>query len=190
VHETSNRVARFDVHESRLALGSWADADAGQCVALLWESRSQMNRRETIVALVAYGAAPFAAEAEQVKVARIGYMSPNLADWPHTHEAFRQGLRDLGYFEGRNLLIEYRDAEGKLERLATLAAELVALKVDVIVAPNTVAALAAKQVTRTLPIVFAVATDPVAADSSPVLRGRGAMSRGCPSSPQNWSPSV
>ena len=59
-------------------------------------------------------------------------------------------------------MIEYRDAEGKFERLPALAAELVALKVDVIVAPNTVAALAAKQVTRTLPIVFAVAADPVA----------------------------
>jgi putative ABC transport system substrate-binding protein len=107
--------------------------------------------------------ASLAAEAQQAgKVARIGYMSPNLADWPHTHEAFRQGLRDLGYVEGRNLVVEYRDAEGKLERLPALAAELVALKPDVIVAPNTVAALAAKQVSRTIPIVFAAAADPVA----------------------------
>jgi ABC-type uncharacterized transport system substrate-binding protein len=107
--------------------------------------------------------ASLAAEAQQAgKVARIGYMSPNLADWPHTHEAFRQGLRDLGYVEGRNLVVEYRDAEGKLERLPALAAELVALKADVIVAPNTVAALAAKQVSRTIPIVFAAAADPVA----------------------------
>ena len=107
--------------------------------------------------------APLPAEAQQAaKVARIGYMSHNLADWPHTHEAFRRGLRELGYVEGRNLVIEYRDAEGRLERLPALAAELVALKVDVIVAPNTVAALAAKQVTGTVPIVFAVATDPVA----------------------------
>jgi putative ABC transport system substrate-binding protein len=71
-------------------------------------------------------------------------------------------LRDLGYVEGRNLVIEYRDAEGKLERLPALAAELVALKVDVIVAPNTIAALAGRHATRTLPIVFAVAADPVA----------------------------
>jgi putative ABC transport system substrate-binding protein len=65
------------------------------------------------------------------------------------HEAFRQGLRDLGYVEGRNVVIEYRDAEGKLERFPALAAALVALKVDVIVTGNTPAALAAKQATRT-----------------------------------------
>jgi putative ABC transport system substrate-binding protein len=113
-----------------------------------------------ILALVL--AAPLAAEAQQAaKVARIGYLSPNLAASPHTHEAFRQGLRDLGYVEGRNVVIEYRDAEGKPERLPALAAELVALKVDIIVAPNTVGALAAKQATRTLPIVFATAGDPV-----------------------------
>ena len=108
-------------------------------------------------------AAPLAAEAQQAaKVARIGYLSPNLAASPHLREAFRQGLRDLGYVEGRNVVIEYRDAEGKLERLPALAAELVALKVDVIVAAGTPAALAAKQATRTLPIVFAAAADPVA----------------------------
>jgi putative ABC transport system substrate-binding protein len=107
-------------------------------------------------------ASPLAAEAQPAaKIARIGYLSPNLAFSPHTHEAFRQGLRDLGYVEGRDLVIEYRDAEGKFERLPALAAELVALKVDVIVAPNTVAALAAKQATRTFPIVFAGAADPV-----------------------------
>jgi putative tryptophan/tyrosine transport system substrate-binding protein len=108
-------------------------------------------------------AAPLAAEAQQAaKVARIGYLGGNRASSPHMHEAFLQGLRDLGYVEGRNVVIEYRDAEGKLERLPALAAELVALKVDVIVAANTRAALAAKQATRTLPIVFANASDPIA----------------------------
>jgi putative ABC transport system substrate-binding protein len=108
--------------------------------------------------------APLAAEAQQAaKVARIGYLSTNLATSPHLREAFRQGLRDLGYVEGRNLVIEYRDAEGKVERLPALAAELVALKVDVIVAAaGNHLALAAKQATRTLPIVFAAASDPVA----------------------------
>jgi len=75
--------------------------------------------------------------------------------------AFIQGLRDVGYVEGRNLVIEYRSAEGKPERLSALAAELIALKVDVIVAPNTPAAVAAKQATRTLPILFIGAGEPV-----------------------------
>ena len=106
--------------------------------------------------------APLAAEAQQAaKVARIGYLAGTLATSPHLQEGFLQGLRDLAYVEGRNLLIEYRDAEGKLKRLPALAAELVALKVDVIVASGTPAALAAKQATRTLPIVFAGVADPV-----------------------------
>jgi len=108
-------------------------------------------------------AVPRASEAQQgAKAARIGYLSTNLAANPHLLEAFRQGLRDLGYVEGRNVVIEYRDAEGKPERLPALAAELVALKVDVIMAPGNSLALAAKQATRTLPIVFAAVTDPVA----------------------------
>ncbi len=122
-----------------------------------------MDRRSTVLALLALGAAPFAAEAQQAaKIARIGYLATNGAASPHLREAFLQGLRDLGYVEGRNLVIEYRDAEGKVERLPALAAELVALKVDVIVTEggSTVAPLAAKQATRTLPIVFAAA-DPV-----------------------------
>ena len=122
-----------------------------------------MNRREAINALVVLGAVPFAAAAQQAaKVARIGYLTPNLAASLHLREAFRQGLRDLGYFEGRNVILESRDADGKLERLPTLAAELIALKVDVIVAPNTNGVLAAKQATKTIPIVFAVTADPVA----------------------------
>ena len=123
-----------------------------------------MDRRAFVIG-VGSGllAAPFAAEAQQAaKVPRIGYLGnyPPGA-FPQNQEAFLQGLRDLGYVEGRNLVIEYRDTEGKLERLPALAAELVALKVDVIVAPNTVAALATTQATRTLPIVFASAGDPV-----------------------------
>src|SRR5262249_43650362 len=105
---------------------------------------------------------PVAAEAQQaVKVARIGYLSGNLAEGRHLLEAFRQGLRALGYVEGRNLVIEIRDAKGKLERFPALAAELVALKVDVILAGSTPHVLAARQATSTLPIVFASADDPV-----------------------------
>ena len=107
-------------------------------------------------------AAPLAAGAQQAtRVARIGYLGTNRAANPHLHEALRQGLRDLGYEEGRNLLIEYRDAEGKIDRLPALAAELVALKLDIIVAPGTPQALAAKQATMTIPIVFTAASDPV-----------------------------
>jgi putative ABC transport system substrate-binding protein len=127
-------------------------------------------------------AAPLAAEAQQAaKNARIGYLANHPAGdlGPHLRAAFLQGLRDLGYVEGGNLVIEYRFAEGQLERFPALAAELVALKVDVIVtAGSTPSALAAKQATRTVPIVFIAAGDPV-------TRGRAAMSRGCPAS--SWS---
>jgi putative ABC transport system substrate-binding protein len=113
--------------------------------------------RRTFMAMLTGGivVAPFAAEAQPAaKVARIGYLTANNpAANPHHPEAFRQELRDRGYVEGRNLVIEYRSAEGNLERLPALVAELVALKVDVIMAPSTVAALAVKQATRTLPIV-------------------------------------
>src|SRR5437867_4576770 len=105
---------------------------------------------------------PLVAEAQQAaKVPRIGYLNANLAASPHLTEAFRQGLRDLGYVEGRNAVIEYRDAKGKFERLPALAAELVALKVDVIVATGTLAALAAKHATSSIPIVFPTVGDPV-----------------------------
>jgi ABC-type uncharacterized transport system substrate-binding protein len=114
-----------------------------------------MDRRTFLLATAgSLLGAPLAAEAQPAaKVARIGILALNLAPNPHLREAFLQGLRDLGYVEGRNVVIEYRDAEGKPERLPALAAELVALKVDVIVAPATVAALAAKQATTTVPIV-------------------------------------
>ena len=118
----------------------------------------------TVVLALALLASPLAAEAQQAaKVARIGYLAtaPAEAASPHLREAFRQGLRDLGYVEGRNLVIEYRDTEGKLERLPALAAELVALKVDVILAEGgTLGPRVAQQATRTIPIVFA-AGDPV-----------------------------
>src|SRR2546425_12866256 len=122
-----------------------------------------MRRIELAVVLaVGLSLAPLAAEAQQPgKVPRIGYLGLNRAAYPDLVEAFLQGLRDLGYVEGRNIVIEYRDAEGKSERLPALAAELVALKVDVIVTASTLAALAAKQATKTIPIVFAAAADPV-----------------------------
>jgi putative ABC transport system substrate-binding protein len=121
-----------------------------------------MDRRDTVIALLALGAAPLAAEAQQAaKVARIGFLSVGLAANPQRRDAFLQGLRDLGYVEGRNVAIEYRDA-GELERVPALAAELVALKVDVIfVAAGTRVTLGAMQATKTIPIVFTGVGDPV-----------------------------
>jgi putative tryptophan/tyrosine transport system substrate-binding protein len=122
-----------------------------------------MERRAFVAGAVSVLAAPLAARAQQAaKVPRIGYLHPNLVASPHLTEAFRQGLRDLGYVEGGNVVIAYRDGEGKFDRLPALAAELVALPVDVIVASGTLAALAAKHATSSTPIVFPTVGDPVA----------------------------
>jgi putative ABC transport system substrate-binding protein len=107
---------------------------------------------------------PLAAAAQPPsKMPRIGYVSLSMASGdPRPRDAFLQGLRDLGYAEGKNFLIEYRDAEGKTERFGALAADLVALKVDVIVTGGgTLGALAAQQATTTIPIVFGAVGDPV-----------------------------
>ena len=107
--------------------------------------------------------APLATEAQQAAtVYRIGRLSPGSPLLvAHLWEAFRQRLRELGYVEGQNLVIEGRYAEGRAERLPDLAAELVRLKVDVIVAGGTAAIRAAQQATHTIPIVMAATADPV-----------------------------
>jgi putative ABC transport system substrate-binding protein len=104
-----------------------------------------------------------AAQAQQQgKVARIGYLSALSASADRTHrEAFGQGLRALGHVEGQNVVIEARYADGRFERLADLAAELVRLNVDVIVAAPTPAIRAMQQATRTIPVVMAFSGDPV-----------------------------
>jgi putative ABC transport system substrate-binding protein len=114
------------------------------------------------------------AEAQQTKVYRIGYLGPSSATVVSRFtEAFRQGLRELGWVEGQNILIEYRFADGQFDRLPDLAAELVRLKVDVIVAIPTHAAVAAKNATATIPIVMANVADPVGLGlSSPASRVR------------------
>ena len=95
------------------------------------------------------------AEAQQMgKTPRIGYLTSALDRVNPNRYAFRQGLRDLGWIEGQNIVIEYRYAEGKNERLADLAADLVRLKVDIIVTTGGTATNAAKQATRLIPIVF------------------------------------
>jgi putative ABC transport system substrate-binding protein len=111
-------------------------------------------------------ATPVAAAAQPPgKIPRIGIVLPGSPEAPLAREvygAFRQGLRDLGYVEGQNIAVEERWAQGRVERFPDLVAELVRLKVDLIVAPNTPTALAAKQATSTIPIVVPVMADPVA----------------------------
>src|SRR4029077_14809537 len=101
-------------------------------------------------------------EAQQPKkVPRIGFLSTgSISSTLATREAFQQGLRGLGYVEGKNIVVEYRFAEGKLDRVPDLVAELVLLKVDVIVVPSSSVARAAKKVTTTIPIVMASAGGP------------------------------
>src|SRR6266498_4107066 len=107
-------------------------------------------------------ATPLPAEAQKAgKVYRIGFLWDSPAVWPHALEGFRQGLRDLGWVEGQNIVVEYRWAEGRFDRLPGLAEELVRLKVDVIVAPTSIYAAAAKRATSTIPIVFASHADPI-----------------------------
>ena len=104
------------------------------------------------------------AQAQQPKkIPRIGYLSASSASFQSFRvEAFRQGLRELGYVEGKNIVIEYRYAEGKHDRLPTLAAELVRLNVDVIVAGGNTVIPPVKEATKTIPIVMTQASDPVA----------------------------
>jgi putative ABC transport system substrate-binding protein len=108
------------------------------------------------------------AEAQQpAKIPRIGFLSHELhpsdsrAPSPRSLEAFRQGLRELGYIEGKNIIVEYRYAEGRFERLPALAEELVQLKVEIIVVANSAVARATKKATSTIPIVLASASDPI-----------------------------
>jgi putative ABC transport system substrate-binding protein len=120
-----------------------------------------MNRRDTVLTLLALGVAPNLAFAQQSgKVWRIGYLAPGPGPNPFS-EAFRDELRSLGYIEGRNLSMEYRYAAGKEERLPELAAELVRLKVDVIVTPSTPGIAAARRATSAIPIVMIAPTDAV-----------------------------
>ena len=127
-----------------------------------------MQRRKVLqlAALFLASPAPLRVRAQPAaRVYRIGVLlSGSLARLATTRvlPAFQQGLRELGYIEGRNLIIEWRGAEGHLERFPEFVAEFVALKVDLIVAGTSQGAIAAKNATNTIPIVFAQAPDPVA----------------------------
>jgi putative ABC transport system substrate-binding protein len=123
-----------------------------------------MKRRDFILGLGGGALWPLVAGAQQKSMPVVGVLATGPPDLNEPNIlAFRQGLAELGYVEGRNILIEYRWAEGKPQRFPVLAAELVALKVDVILtAGGTLAALAAKEATTTLPVVFGVVGDPLA----------------------------
>ena len=121
--------------------------------------------RRAFMALVSGGllTTPLATEAQQArKVPRVGVLGGQSPEMSPPILALREGLRELGYVEGQNIAIEWRWAQGKDERYPDLAAELVKLRVDIIVAPTTAGAQAAQKATKTIPIVMGFVTDPVA----------------------------
>jgi len=123
-----------------------------------------MNRKIIVCLLTTalLSTAPFVEAQQEKKVPRIGVLRAGSPPDPFV-EAFRQGLRELGYMEGKNILIEYRYAQGKSDRLPDLAAELVRIKSDVIVTADTPPIRAAKNATREIPIIIGNVADPVAA---------------------------
>jgi putative ABC transport system substrate-binding protein len=131
-----------------------------------------VRRRQFIMLLGAAAAWPLGARAQQPgKLPRIGYLSPSSAasGFLGRDNAFREGLSELGYVERKNIIIEYRFADGQFDRLAPLAAELVALNVDIIVAVVTQASVVAKTATTTIPIVMVAVSDPQGAGLVPSL---------------------
>ncbi len=123
-----------------------------------------MRRRDFIALIGGAVAWPIRVGAQQPagKIHRIGYLgSGSFAAVPHLDEAFRQGLHELGWVEGQNIVIDYRFAGGEFDRLPDLAAELVRLNVNIIVAGATPSSAAAKKATDTIPIVMIAAGDPV-----------------------------
>ena len=122
------------------------------------------DRRRFLTGLGLLLASPVVAHAQPAgKLPRVGYLFYGSPGPSREIDAFRQGLRELGYIEGQSIAVEYRFASGQVERYPELAAELVRLKVDVIVAPATPQALAAKQATSSIPIVFVLVADAVGA---------------------------
>jgi putative ABC transport system substrate-binding protein len=132
-----------------------------------------MRRREFITMIGGVAAWPLAAHAQQ-KIPRIGFMGNSTAALEsNLVDAFREGLRELGYEEGRNIAIEYRWADGNYDRFPTLAAELIATKVDAIVTAGTPAALAVKRATTTVPLVMVAVGDPIGTGLVPSLARPG-----------------
>jgi ABC-type uncharacterized transport system substrate-binding protein len=138
-----------------------------------------MDRRAFVTGLGAALAAPLAPAAQQAtRVYRVGVMA--IAPAPHLVAAWQQGLREHGWIEGQNIVVEARYSEGRYELYSSFAAEFVRLKVDVIVAVTDIAVPAAREATKTIPIVMAAGTDPVAAGFVANLARPGGQITGMP----------
>src|SRR6478609_2571316 len=146
------------MHNAAFPIAVWYGAIPGL--------RDERMRRREFMSLLGGAAAawPIAAHAQPTRVARIGYVSGtgSAADRGPFVEALRQGMREHGYVDGKDFIIEYRGAEGRPARVPELVAELVKAKVDVLVTPFPTAIRAAKQATDTIPIVMVTSIDPVA----------------------------
>ena len=162
--DAGNRHVRFDERGQETKCCHMAQATA----PVLDSTR----RRDFITLLGGVAAWPLAARAQQAKkIPRIGVLWPNP---PATFDFMSQGLKDFGYVEGQNIAFEFQWAEGKLDQLPELAADLVRLQVDVIVTLAPQATLAAKRATQTIPIVFVAMGDPIASGVVPSLARPGA----------------
>ena len=144
-----------------------------------------MNRRNAVLAILAFGASPALAQPSS-KIAKIGFLSAlGEASLVAREAAFRAGLKDLGYVEGKTYVIERRYSDGDAERLQRQADELVRLKVDVIVTTGPTTTPAAKKATSSIPIVMGFDGDPVGAGLVASLARPGGISPGCQAFPQS-----
>jgi ABC-type uncharacterized transport system substrate-binding protein len=147
----------------KLLLSSWSDNRKSKTCGEYCRTIQNRKWGWSIATVLAFAMCGAAAEAQQPgKIPRIGFLSVNsFSDNAVRIDAFRQGLRKLGYVEGKNIVIEWRSGEGKLDRLPALATELVSLKVDVIVSYGPTPTRVAKKATATIPIVMGFDDDPV-----------------------------